>query len=410
MELEVRWAGGAPQTVGRLFQDRRGTVFFEYDAAWTSGNKELSPLYLPNETRGAVSTPTPQFGALHGLFQDALPDWWGERLMRLHFEKLGVPWNRVTTLRKLACQGGRKMGALAFEPTFEEDDFNDGLVAELGELVEAARAAMRGEPDAVLEELARAGMSPGGAQPKALLAISDDFSEIRLDDPPPPGFRGWLLKFEIDPELHDGRIEAAYAEMARAAGIEVPETRVLEVAGGAHFLIRRFDRNDRGQRLHFHSYSGLTHTPLRDGLDYEDLMSLARGLTSDQRAVEEVFRRAVFNVAAGNDDDHGRNHAFLMDDDGRWRLSPAFDLTLASYPLASGFRAARVNGKATGITRRDLRELGESQDVRSVDATIDRVLAAVSDWEKHAAANGVPPQQAAMVRGRIDAAFDAKSS
>src|SRR5690606_11249150 len=115
-----------------------------------------------------------------------------------------------------------------------------------------------------------------------------------------------------DPELHDGRIEHAYSAMARTAGIEVPERHLLEAAGGAHFLVRRFDRDREGGRLHFHSYSGLTHTPLRDGLEYGDLMELARELTSDQRAVEELFRRAVFNIAAGNDDDHGRNHAFLM--------------------------------------------------------------------------------------------------
>jgi serine/threonine-protein kinase HipA len=400
MELEVHWRGRDEARIGRLYQDGRGVVHFEYDAGWQGGGRELSPVYLPNSTQGAVSTPTSGFGELHGLFQDVLPDWWGERLMQRHFEARGIPWNRVTALRKLACQGNRKMGALAFLPSADEMDFNDGMVAELGELVEAARKELRGESGEALAALLRGGMSPGGAQPKALLAISEDFSELRLDDPPAAGFGAWLVKFDTEPVLQEGRIEAAYAEMARAAGIDVPETRLWEAAGGCHFLSRRFDRDRGGERVHLHSYSGLTHTPLRDGLDYRDLMEIGRTLTSDHRCVEELFRRAVFNVVAGNDDDHGRNHAFLMDAAGQWSISPAFDLTLASYPLASGFRAGRVNGKASQITRKDFMKLGTGHDVRNPGEIIDRVIDAVARWHDHAAANGISTAQAAMVEAQ----------
>ncbi|MGL4399910.1 MAG: type II toxin-antitoxin system HipA family toxin [Luteolibacter sp.] len=397
MELEVVWTGKVEQRIGRLYQNERGLVFFEYSEQWRAGRRELSPLYLPNTMIGAVTTPTPAFGGLHGLFQDALPDWWGERLMRRHFEERGIPWNRVTVLRKLACRGNHKMGALAFRPDLDAVDFNDGLMVELGELVEAAREAMRGESGHVLVELIRSGMSPGGAQPKALLAISEDFSRICLEDPAPVGFADWLVKFDTEPVLCEGRIEAAYAAMARAAGIHVPQTHLLEAAGGCHFLTRRFDRTADGIRLHLHSYSGLTHTPLRDGLDYADLMALTRALTGDQRAVEEIFRRAVFNVAAANDDDHGRNHAFLMDESGGWTLAPAYDLTLATYPLASGFRAARVMGKAGAVTREDLRRLANDQAVRHVDDSIDQVLEAVADWDRHAENHGLSKSVAAMV-------------
>ncbi len=175
MELEVHWAGEKPMPVGRLYQDSRGAVFFEYDGSWRAGSRQLSPLYLSNETTGAVTTPTPGFGELHGLFQDALPDWWGERLMARHFEERGIPWKKVTALRKLACQGDRKMGALVFKPDPDAGDFTDGMVVELGELLEAAREAMRGESGHVLAELLKSGMTPGGAQPKALLSISHDF-------------------------------------------------------------------------------------------------------------------------------------------------------------------------------------------------------------------------------------------
>ncbi|NJM36439.1 MAG: type II toxin-antitoxin system HipA family toxin [Akkermansiaceae bacterium] len=400
MELEVKWAGAGEATVGRLYQDLRGVIYFEYDAKWRSAARELSPIYLPNSTRGAVSTPTPSFGALHGLFQDVLPDWWGERLMQRHFEAREIPWSRVTSLQKLACQGNQKMGALAFSPVMDEMDFQDGMVAELGELVEAARVALRGEAGEVLKSLLKSGMSPGGAQPKALLAISEDFSELRVVDPAPTGYGSWLIKFDTEPVLEEGRIEAAYADMARAAGITVPETRLLEAAGGCHFLSRRFDRTASGERLHLHSYSGLTQTALRDGLDYADLIETARSLTADNRCVEEIFRRAVFNVIAANDDDHGRNHAFLMDAAGNWKLAPAFDLTLATYPLASGFRAARVNRKAAHITRQDFIKLAKDHDVRNAKAHIDHVVDAIAHWSEHAKANGISLTQSSIVESQ----------
>ncbi|MCF7732260.1 MAG: HipA domain-containing protein [Akkermansiaceae bacterium] len=325
--------------------------------------------------------------------------------MQRHFEALGIPWNRVTALRKLTCQGERKMGALAFRPSTDEPDFNAGLVAEIGEMVEAARRLLAGEPGEVLTALPRGGMSPGGAQPKASVAISKDFSELRLDDPPPAGFHHWLIKFDTEPSLQTGRIEAAYADMARAAGITVPETRLLEAAGACHFLTRRFDRSAAGHRLHLHSYSGLTHTPLRDGLEYGDLLEITRTLTRDHRSVEEIFRRAVFNVLTANDDDHGRNHAFLMDADGSWTLAPAFDLTLASYPLASGFRAARINGRASGITRPDLLQLAAAHDLQQAKPIIEQVVHSISQWPAHAAANGISPAQSTWVTSQLQLDF-----
>ncbi|MGC4013528.1 MAG: type II toxin-antitoxin system HipA family toxin [Luteolibacter sp.] len=391
MELTVEYAGkSGPLPVGRLYQDARGTVYFEYDAAWRGGGRELSPLHLPNATTGAVVSPTPMFSELHGLFEDVLPDWWGRRMMRQRFTEAGIPWHKVTALQKLACQGDRKMGALVFRPVLDDRNFNDHLLVELSSLVESARQAMTSDTADLLRELVRSGMSPGGARPKALLAFSADFRQVHIDEPPPAGYEPWLVKFDLEPDLHEGRIEHAYALMARAAGIQVGETRLIESDGACHFATRRFDRTMDGVRLHLHSFSGLTHTPVRDGLEYGDLMELARGLTADHRVVEEVFRRAVFNVAAGNEDDHGRNHAFLMEDDGTWRLSPAYDLTCVSNALASGFRAARVNGRAADIRRADLIKLGEAHDVRRVPETIDRVLAAIADWPTHARDAGIP--------------------
>ena len=400
MDLEVHWAGNHPQRIGRLYQDLRGAIYFEYDESWQAGNRELSPIYLPNTTSGAVRSSTPHFGELHGLFQDALPDWWGERLMQKFFEELGIPWNRVSTLRKLACQGSRKMGALQFLPSLDEDTFADQLFLELSELVEAAREMLRGDSATVLKALMRSGMSPGGAQPKALLAISPNFDDISLDDCAPEGYGHWLVKFEMEPVLQDGRIEAAYAAMAQGAGIDIAETHLLEHDGVAHFASRRFDRDAKQQRLHLHSYSGLTHTPLRDGLEYGDLIAVARSLTQNQQAAEEIFHRAVFHVMAANDDDHGRNHAFLMDHAGTWTVAPAFDVTLAGYPLASGFRAARVLGKASNISKKDLLKLATEQDIRQPREIIEQVESALAEWPSIALDFGISKSNAASVQAQ----------
>lgn len=398
MELEVEYHG---ESVGKLHQDIRGAIYFEYAGSWRSGRRELSPFRLPNSTAGAVSTQRSAFGELHGLFQDALPDWWGEQMMRRHFISTGIPWNRVTALQKLACQGDRKMGALVFKPVIEEGNFNDRLRVDLEALVESARHALKGEAGEVLAQLVRSGISPGGARPKALLWFSPDGRQIHLDEG--DGREPWLLKFDTDPDRQEARIEQAYLRMAGAAGIEVPESRLADAGRGCHFMVRRFDRTRAGERIHLHSFSGLTHTPVRDGLDYDDLMNVARALTGDHRAVEQVFRRAVFNVIAGNDDDHGRNHAFLMDDDGRWRLSPAFDLTPASNPLTSGARAGRVLGKAVQVTRRDLVRLGAGQDVRRIDVIIDQVRDAISRWPEFAREAELPTGESRIIQSQLSA-------
>ena len=401
MEIDVEYHGIA---VGRLFQDTRGAIYFEYAPGWRSGFRELSPIHLPNSTEGAASTFRSAFGELHGLFQDALPDWWGEQMMRRRFHDMGIPWNRVSALQKLACQGDRKMGALVFLPVLDGTNFTDSLLVELDTLVEGARAALKGETQEVLSQLVRSGISPGGARPKALLWLSRNGPELHLEEG--PGREAWLLKFDLDPDIREGQIEQAYMTMAAAAGIETPESRLIGAAGGHHFMVRRFDRDTAGERVHFHSFSGLTHTPVRDGLDYDDLMNLTRELTGDHRAVEEVFRRAAFNVIAGNDDDHGRNHGFLMADDGTWRLSPAYDLTFATNPLTSGSRAGRILGKATGIAREDLVRLGETHGVRRIADQIAAVNEAVSRWPEFASAAGLPKGHTALVQNQLQLLVD----
>lgn len=391
MKIEILYLGGNEQCViGHLAEAEDGRVFFEYDPSWVARGIELSPVYLPNETRGSVTTPTPEFGPLFGLFADSLPDWWGEQMMKRFFSEKGIPWNKVTALQKLACTGGHAMGAVGYQPPFSSGTFREELTVEIADLVNNAHSFLHGSTDKMLPGLMRSGLSPGGAQPKVLLGFNEDFSRAMAGGGHlPKGFERWLLKFDLDKEYEHGKEEYAFSIMARAAGIRMAETHLLEGGDGAcHFLSKRFDRPG-GSRRHIHTYSGLTHTLVREGLEYGDLMDLTRVLTGSEVEVEEVFRRACFNVFAGNDDDHSKNHAFLMEPDGQWFVSPAYDLTSTSNPLVTGMRAASVSGKSVNVGRADLKRLGESQSVRRIDEIIEQVLDAIKDWDRWAGEAGL---------------------
>jgi len=407
MKLDVRYLGLPEQPlVGSLADDARGRVFFQYDPAWITRGIELSPLRLPLSRSGPVTTPTPEFSPLFGLFDDSMPDWWGRHLMRRYFAELGIPWNRVRALDKLACQGAFGLGALAYEPELSSASFREALATEVSELVAAAARVIAGDPEKLLPSLVRGGLSPGGAQPKALVAIDEAFTRVLAGGGPvPPDFTLWLVKFQLDPDDPVGRAEQAVTRMAAAAGILVPETRLFETPdGAAHFLTKRFDRQPGGPPFHLHSFAGLTHTPPREWIDYGDLLGLCRELTSRETEVEQAFLRASFNIGAANDDDHGRNHAFLFDPAHGWRLAPAYDLTRAGYPLGSGFRAAGIDGRFSGLAPADLRRLGRDQAVRRIDETIGRVIDTIRRWPEFAAEAGLGETHAAMLAAEMPAA------
>ncbi|MCH7225084.1 type II toxin-antitoxin system HipA family toxin [Haloferula sp. A504] len=399
MKLTVRHLG-IPEgpVIGRLFEAPDHRVFFEFDSEWAARGIELSPIYLPANTPGSVTTPTPAFGPLFGLFEDSMPDWWGTRLLKRFFDEKGIPWRRVGSLQKLAAQGDYGIGVLGYEPDEAPPDFRSEVAIDVADLVDTARRVYDGEPAEGITQLIRSGMTAGGAQPKALVHLSKDFATLWPGGGnPPEGSSPWLLKFQLDAEGMETREEHACHLMAAAAGIHVPETRLLtDARGRAHFLTRRFDRLD-GQRFHVHTWCGLTHTSPGDGLDYADLMNLARMLCAEESAVDEFFLRAVFNVSVGNDDDHGRNHAFLMDSEHQWHPSPAYDLTFASNPLTSNLRSAAVNGRHAELKPDDLRRLGRDQSVRRIDEKIGRVIDVVRRWPEFAATAGLPEGHAARL-------------
>lgn len=386
------------QKVGDLGWAPTGAVF-QYDPAFIAKRHELSPFHLPLRAGAQMR----DGGRLPGLFEDSLPDAWGTRVMREWFRQHKIPAPTITPLTMLAYVGDRGMGALTYEPPTELEAERAHEIA-LEKIHEAVIAA--GESGAIdLTELALVGSSAGGARPKALLALPRSGSgpilagagEITADH------EAWLVKFDPSRDGSAGPIEEAFAQMARAAGIDVPETRLLETKTAKkirrHFAVKRFDRNGP-IRIHHHTLAAMSHVGGGD-LNYETFLRVARRLTHDEAEVWRAYRRAVFNVLANNRDDHGKNHGFIYREK-KWTLGPAYDLTFVS-PLSQPERGMSLAGERRNADRSHLLKLAASEalDRRMAESVIEEVGTAIRRWREFAEHAQVPAPAAAQVRSQL---------
>lgn len=380
----LRWDEGDVQPVGRLGHRDR-VVYLEWDEALLSSGLDLSPVRHAT-TRGLIQPyDASVFDGLHGLFHDSLPDGWGRLLVDRRARELGIEPTSLTPLDRLACIGDGGIGALCYTPAMDVWRAV-GATLDLDRLAADARRFLAGDVSDILDELGRVGGSPAGARPKALLAINDRGDAVHGPESPACGFVHYLVKFRGGDDPEDAaQIEQAYADMARAAGVRMPETRLVPGARGEHyFASRRFDR-DGTKRIHAHTASGLLYADSRlPSLDYRDLIALTRLVTRDRRQCRDMFSLAAFNVLSGNRDDHARQFTFLMTRDGHWRLAPAYDLTFAPGP--GGEHCTSVLGRGKGIDRALLLELGRYADLAESEARgiVDRVSGAIADWNDFA--------------------------
>lgn len=394
--------------VGGLAIDRAGNIHFQYDGGWVSAGRELSPHQLPLALGTAVvRAPDPQrLHGLHGVFADSLPDAWGMRLLDRLLRRSGLNPQFATALDRLAVLGSRTMGALTYRPERESGQEVQGRIS-LDALAREADSLADGETSAVsLDALERVAGSAGGAQPKALVAIGVDGS-VDLSSQPPSGYVPHVLKFTprrdgMGLRRESGVLEHVFATMARAAGIAMPRSRLLETSDGRqHFAVERFDRSTAGGRRHIHSFGGLLGREASDDGDYDELLRVTRALTGDVRALEEVLRRLCFNVATLNDDDHARNHAFLLDPREGWQLAPAYDVTYS--PTRHGERGMSVDGRDGDITWDAIAALAARHDLRSARwrEIRDAVEGTVEAWPRTAADAGVPDAAVAELSQRF---------
>lgn len=405
------------RTVGALAPGRtRNAYVFEYDPAWVRSGIEISPIHMPLSGRRFTFPNLPQetFQGLPPSIADALPDKFGNSIVDAWLAREGVPASSVTALDRLAYLGSRGLGALEFRPDTGEKDLPPSAL-DMQMLVQSARDAVAGtlnsdgESEDALQQIITVGTSAGGARAKAVVNFNSATGEIRPGHVlPDDGFDAWLLKFDgvgLDQQLgagaNYGRIEYAYSNMARAAGITMTETRLLEENGRAHFMTKRFDRSPERQKLHTQSLCGIAILDFNAHAthDYAQYQGTIGELGLGAEARTEAFRRMVFNVVAANCDDHTKNFGFLMDQSGQWSLAPAYDVTHAFNPdgLWNHQHLMSVNGKFDKIQRKDFLTFAERHSVERAAAIIGEVNDAVRSWPEFAEEAGLPQAVADLV-------------
>jgi serine/threonine-protein kinase HipA len=402
------------------------TARFQYDPAFAASGIELSPLAMPLSDR-VYEFPAlrrESFHGLPGLLADSLPDRFGNALIDAWLATQGRTPGSFSAIERLCYTGRRGMGALEFAPALGPQPRTAKMIR-IDTLVELASEVLthrndlqgrfdeRGKEQA-LKDILRVGTSAGGARAKAVIAWNRNTNEIRSGQVQAgSGFEYWLLKFDgvsgnKDKELEDpkgyGVIEFAYHLMARAAGITMTECRLLDENGRRHFMTRRFDRQQDGGKLHMQSLCALAHLDFNQAgaHGYEQALLAIRRLGLPMSAIEEQFRRMVFNLVARNQDDHTKNIAFLMDKQGLWSLAPAFDVTYSFNPSGkwTSSHQMTVNGKRDDFTQADLNQCAKAAGMKRGRAKtiLSEITTAVQCWPEFAEKAALPLRQTERIQ------------
>lgn len=409
-------------TVGAVsWLDDRGYGIFEYDRNFLKKGLDVAPIMMSlNAARAgdgkfffpALNKET--FLGLPGLLADALPDKFGNSIIDAWLARRGRGSAVFSPVERLCYTGKRGMGALEFSPPVI-DDYDKSVAVEVSELVQLAQEIMlerkglsvqlsergredsRENTDAILDIL-RVGTSAGGARPKAVIAMNENGDVMSGQTDAPEGFDYWLLKFDgvTDLELGEprgyGRIEYAYYLMAKDAGINMTECRLLEENGRAHFMTKRFDRI-RGEKQHMQSLCGIAHYDFNTAgaYSYEQAFEVMRKLRISKAEATQQYRRMLFNIIARNQDDHTKNISFLMGKDGKWMLSSAYDITYSHNPAGqwTNQHQMSVSGKRDHFTREELVQVGKSISLARPEEILEEVLSTVARWAEFAQSAGV---------------------
>ena len=397
--------------VGRLCIDpRRHLPYFEYNREWIESGLDISPL------DASIKQPQnlrPIFGASEKIYQklppflaDSLPDAWGNALFEQWRLQQGIKPGEITSLDKLAFVGKRAMGALEFFPeTYNfnpTEDVKLKTLIDLAEQIYTQRENVHIEPEQSLtmQALMVVGTSAGGRQPKAVIAINSETGAIRSGQIGClKGFEYCIMKFGIK-ERSTAELEMTYYEMAIKAGIKMMPCWLMDVEGDKHFVTKRFDREGE-KKLHMQTLAALY--PEADS--YERLLWVCRKMRLSELDSAEIFRRMVFNILANNTDDHNKNFTFLMDERGRWRLSPAYDLTYIFNSggfLPESRHCLMIRGKYDSITLEDVLALAAENGIRKAESIIGEVGKAVLEFREIAERNGVEEKWISAIEGTLN--------
>lgn len=402
--------------VGVVARDpARGYYAFEYYPEFAARRIELSPILLPSHTAGAVvSTELPEatYHRLPAFIADSLPDRFGNALIDAWMAQQGLTPDEFGILDRLAYVGSRAMGALEFEPAVANIASTPTAI-DAKKLVETARKALSlsaedlaKDADAALSQLMQVGTSAGGAKAKAVIGFNPETGDIVCGQLNlPEGFEPWLLKVDTSEDRSFGVVEYAYSLMAKACGIDIADCSLMRIGDKRHFMTKRFDRLPGGERLHMQTLcamAGMDYN-LITAHDYSQLFRVARRLDLGSNAIDQIFLRMAFNVCMANNDDHSKNHSFLLRQGGSWELAPAYDLIHARNPQNKwlAHHALSVQGKRENILRADILKTGKQMMVRKPEELLEQVLDIADSWSEFAARAGLCGKEIDLVGSDI---------
>jgi serine/threonine-protein kinase HipA len=418
------------RTIGAVAIEEGAEVAdFEYAADFIRSDIQVAPLMMPLSSRvfRFPELASRSFNGLPGLLADSLPDTFGNTLINAWLATKGKTPQSFNAVERLCYTGSRGMGALEFSPVIGPKSKSASPV-QVDNLVELASDILSNrntlnvsfndkDKETALRDILRVGTSAGGARAKAIVAWNAQSNEVRSGQVRAgEGFSHWVLKFDgvsgnRDKELEDpqgyGVIEYAYHKMALDAGIAMTECRLLEENGRRHFMTRRFDRTDDGEKLHMQSLGALAHFDYNraGAYSYEQAILVIRELGLPMEDIEQQFRRMTFNIIARNQDDHVKNIAFLMDREGNWSLAPAFDVIYSYQPTGvwTSSHQMTMNGKRDDFMLDDFKSCAKAAAMKRgrAETIIEEARTVVARWREYADEAGVNPEQREKIQNTL---------
>jgi len=417
MLVEVSLYGESLGTVD--WNEQKGSAIFQYNESSYTNTREPSPLLMPKEGRTyETNRDHINFHNLPYLLSDSMPDDFGNIMMKEWLRQKSLSYDDINPVDRLTYVGKRGMGALEYEPVNHNSSNNYNI--DVTELLEVAKNVLEGKEELKykdlneesLTEILRIGTSVGGARAKALLAIKEDergkIIEIKPGDIiQPNGYTYWLLKIDganektLGESDGIGKIEFAYYKMAIDCGIEMSESRLYNENNRFHFLTKRFDRTKLGEKIHMQTLGALVGVDfkIQKASSYETLFRTMKRLNSNYQQFEQQFRRAIFNIVSRNHDDHVKNFSFLMNKQGEWKISPAYDITYSYKPSGTwtSVHQSSLNGKFDDFKQKDLIEFGKMFGIKNSKLIIQEVIDAVSKWNQVAKEIDIPKKTISFI-------------
>lgn len=399
--------------IGVIYQDNHlSPGRFEYDKKFLNSGIELSPFMMPLSGR-IYSFPElvrlEAFHGLPGLFADSLPDKFGNAVIEQWLISHGRSISSFSAIERLCYTGKRGMGALEYVPATETAASDEDI--DVTDMVELATEVLADKEQSVLDQnkaavaqLIEIGSSAGGARAKAVISWNPRTGIIKSGQVKAgEGFEQWIIKFDGvskngDHGLVDKKqyslIEYAYYLMALDSGIDMMECRILSKDGLNHFMTKRFDRIN-GKKIHVQTLAAIKHIDYNQigAYSYEAYAECARKLGIGKEGIKQLFRRMVFNVLSANCDDHVKNFAFQMDRQGKWSLTPAYDLTFAYNPNNKWISEHQmlINNKSSRITDNDMIQSGIQMGLTReyCVSVVEEIRQVVNNWYEYAMKAGI---------------------